>query len=152
MSQQRLDLAADHEHETALRLEQAGWFPIPWGQGQLPEMARRMLGRTLSPIRWTPDLLAIRDTTAVFIDAKAGRSDTANYAIEAQALVSHRRLCRAGHPVVVVWHDFNWSHAWELHPDDGVRGAHNGNGSGTPFVLFRKVLAHPWDHLAAGRL
>lgn len=152
MSQQRLDLAADHEQETALRLEHAEWFVTLWGQGQLPELARRMLGRTLSPIRWTPDLLAIRGPLAVFIDAKTGRSDTANYDIEAQALVSHRRLCRAGHPVVIVWHDFRWSHAWELNPDDGAPGTYIGNGSGTPFLLFRKGLAHPWDDLAAGRL
>lgn len=147
--QQRLGLGVDHERAVERRLggEVAGASVVPFGQAMLPASTRDRLRLTPSPIRWLPDLLVVTPHRALLVDAKAGRADTPNYAIEWAALVAHRRLERSGLDVVIVWSDFTWSLPRELHPADGQPGPFIGNGSGTPFVLFTKRIARPWAEL-----
>src|SRR5215831_18714880 len=81
--------------EKALRkkLEATGlWRTFEWGKGLLPPECREGLNqcydlfRRPTLIRWTPDILAIREPFAMLIDAKTGRKDTGNYAIEVEAV------------------------------------------------------------------
>lgn len=146
--QSRLAFATDHEAAVFERLYLERFTVERFGQAMLPEPVRDQLRRTSSGLRWLPDLLAMRADVVMLIDAKAAaRTDTPNYSIEVAALLAHRALWHIGHDVRVVWHDFRWSHVRELHPDNGIDGSHAGNGSGTPFMLFRRSLSHPWTEL-----
>lgn len=150
--QERLAAAEAHERAVQRRLEAAGWTVVPFGQGQLPAEMRDALRRVKTPARWLPDLLAARRvgrrTVAVFVDAKTGRADTANYDIEWECVLSLVRFAKFSRlPVVFVMHDFG-----VLYPEfvrfvsrHGVRTGHGGKGSGTPYCLVRKTLAAPFD-------
>jgi hypothetical protein len=140
-------MADTHELAVIQKLEDARFEVVRFGQGLLSPELRELLKQTRSKIRWLPDILAVRLPLVLWVDAKTGRRDTPNYGIETEALLGHRALVHAGYDVVIVWPDFCWSRAAELHPDDLQPGVHIGNGSGTPFLLVRKWLAHPWSEL-----
>jgi hypothetical protein len=150
---ERITSAEVHEHDVLDRLIADGVPACPFGQGQISEAVRTELVRTHSPIRWTPDIIAVLAPLAYWIDAKCGRLDKPNYTIEVEALRGHRALECAGFATVIVWPDFRWNHARDLIPDDLVVGSNlSRNGSGTPFWLVKKHLSRPWDQLFPGSL
>lgn len=150
---ERFALAYAHEQAVAERFTDARCIVCPFGQAQISDIARDGLGLTSSPLRWMPDLLVITPLDeavqhAYWVDAKAEfRKDTPNYSLEINAWRTHHWLAHAGIDVIIVWGDFRWSHAAELHPYDLEQGPFLGNGSGTPFVLVRKWMTHPWEEL-----
>lgn len=144
---QRMAAATAHECAVAERLAGAGYEVCPFGQSQIPDGVRDVLRTSDCEIRWLPDLLAVRAGRVLWIDAKGGTSQTANYSIEVAALRCHRKLAVAGYPVVIVWGDFRWNYAGDLIPDDLIAGTYSGNGSGTPFALVKKLMARPWSEL-----
>jgi hypothetical protein len=112
-----------------------------------PEV-RDALRRIDTPIRWLPDLLAVRGDAAYLVDAKwTNRQDTGFYDIEWSSLVALDEFYRCLRlPVALVWYDLGVSFTWELLADGAPlrRGHWKGSGSGTPFVLWPKDEAHPF--------
>lgn len=145
----RLRLALDHERAVMERIRSAGWSCEPFGQAMLTEAIRKILRRHRTPIRWMPDLLAIREEV-LLVDAKYElRTDTPNFSIECDAIEAHKRWSVAlASPVVYVFPDFTVNTVESLRPIHefhNVRG--QTRGSGTDFVLVRKSDQHPFDEI-----
>lgn len=64
--------AAGTRHEVAVehRLRAAGWLTARFGQGMMPPATVEALRKTQSPLRWTPDLVAVRGERVLLVDAK----------------------------------------------------------------------------------
>lgn len=146
MSRARLEQGKVFEAAVGDRLRAHGWTVEPFGQALLSEAIRTALRRHAHlPLRWMPDLLAVRgDDLPVMVDAKGGRTDTPNYAIERDAFDGALRwwwAMRTQH--WIVWHDFHWSTIDQISQglrDGVIRDGHwRGNGSGTPFLLIPKM-------------
>ena len=104
MSSRLLAEGALFVDDVAARLREAGFEVEPFGQEQIrSEAVRAALVATSSPLRWLPDLIAVRGPLAYWVDAKGGRNDTPNRAIEVSALRTDRDLDRAGFAIVLVW-------------------------------------------------
>jgi Holliday junction resolvase len=143
---ERFDAGIAHERAVADRVRQAGWLCEPFGQALLSEAMRQALrhsGRT--PVRWMPDLIAVRARDVLFIDAKTVQSATANFSIEADAYDSAQRWSSAlGEALVYVFADFRANYCAAIEKErqlgrDRVRGPFPGVGPGrTPYYLVRK--------------
>lgn len=166
----RLERGVQWEIALSHRLEKWGWAVAPFGVSTLPGVVSLgrvgrggpppgVLYKTLldyrdhtgnpSRLRWLPDMIAARGPNLCLIDAKSGRHDTGNYAIEAQALIVGRLLVEQFHtPVFYVWDDggvitpqtvvINYPQIEVRVPDDDdfhVRGSRE------PFVLVSKRYA-----------
>lgn len=141
---QRLAAAKEHEQRVTDALLVRGWLAEPFGQAMLSDTMRDHLRRIPTSVRWMPDIIAAKSYPAgeriIFIDAKAGdrHKETGNHDIELAALESAERwieLSGGQCPYYFVFGD-----GGIVTPGD-VRevcwnGFYNGNGSGTPFVLF----------------
>lgn len=147
----RKQLAEAHEECVLDLLRQAGWVADHWGQGMLTEDLRSALRATKSPVRYAPDLLAVRGSTVAFIDAKSEiRQDTPNFSLEKAAFQAHSQWWagNGGH-LVYVWDDFRVSHILDVTKqvaDGQIRtGNFHGSGSGTPFYLIPKATTEPFE-------
>jgi hypothetical protein len=146
---ERLRRAKEHEIAVCERITAAGWTCEAFGQGMLSETMRDVLKVHRTPIRWMPDLIAVRDEV-LLIDAKYElRTDTPNFSIECSAIDAHQRWSIAlAVPIVYVFADFtvNYVHGLRpVHEFHDVRG--QTRGSGTDFVLIRKDEQHPFDEI-----
>jgi len=149
----RMALAEHHEATVIGMLRDRNWDAESFGQGQLSELMRHSLRHINTYIRWMPDIIATRNiagrNTVIYIDAKAGKRylETGNHDIETAALEAAER-----------WVEFNNSQCpYYFVFDDGATttpedvrdncrpGRYNGNGSGTPFVLFPREICRPFD-------
>lgn len=82
-----------HELRVRGELERCGWAVAAWGQGILTESVTAALRRTDSDLRWTPDLIAVRDGIVCLIDAKARMSThTRRHSVSRRCLEAHLRL------------------------------------------------------------
>ena len=144
---ERARQAAWHELWVTRELHLTGrWKAAPFGQALLPEDMRKALRRckTLdgrkTPVRWMPDIIAIRGTEVRFIDAKAGDrwKTTGNHDIEADALQAAVQWSAAlSADVWFIFADGSGATARQLSLYEGLHPGHfNGNGSGTPFWLL----------------
>lgn len=142
--------SADAQHHEWWVLEQLRQRPSvkakPFGQALFDEELRGWLrsvrtpaGRK-APIRWIPDVIAIKDGNATLIDAKAGHTwkRTGNHDIEKDALTA--ALAWGWALCVDVWFIFSdgkGMSAAELAKHPQCReGTFLGRGSGTPFYLW----------------
>lgn len=127
-----------------------GWQAEPYGQALLSEDMRRALRRcrTLAgrkaPVRWMPDIIAVRSPEVRFIDAKAGQKweATGNHDIEADALQAALRWSDAlSADVWFIFTDGRGVTARRIGLCEYVRpGRFAGNGSGTPFWLLPRAI------------
>jgi hypothetical protein len=127
-----------------------GWSACAYGQGMLTPDVRDALRCIDTPIRWHPDIIAVRGDVAYFVDAKTGRKDTVNHSIEKSSLAAfhdwyvHTRL-----PVVICWESNDGSadcvFVWDLLANGAllVDMSFNGDGSGTPAWLWPKAHCRP---------
>lgn len=146
----RLGKALPHEQVVAGAIRDLGcWTVVPFADGMISPKIRETLRVWPAALRWMPDLLAVRrhewcvdplpaPDAVRLIDVKAGRTDTANYDLEARALLSYLRWEVFDVSVWLVFHDLQCARA-----DDISRAAlrplpQYGNGSGTPGWLLRK--------------
>jgi hypothetical protein len=154
---ERFLAATAFEGEVIERLNTSGWQAFHFGQTQLPEECRNLLRRfedsSRRPclIRWLPDIITFRTYAGgrvfvALIDAKAC-GDRPNYAIEMSAQETAEALTdQLFTPTFFVFDD------WKvMAPRDvrqrGVAGSHNGNGSGTPYLLVSKKYGRPFDEI-----
>src|SRR5262245_9722548 len=133
-----------------------GWLAFPFGQGQLPDECRRVLGKIEDDcgrpllIRWMPDILAVCPSRpfVALIDAKRA-GDTDNVAIERNAIEA-----------ATIYADqfftptfFVFDSGAVLTPRDAAQRGwpgptpRIGHGSGTPYLLIEKRYARPFDHV-----
>lgn len=151
----RMQFAEAHEECVLDLVRQAGWTADHWGQGLLSDPMRKALRGTDSPIRWAPDILAVRGQTTTFVDAKGEiRQDTPNFSIEKRAFTSHFSWWVGnGIHFVYVWDDFTVSHIRDvgrLINEGRIRtGVFQGSGSGTPFLLIPKASTRPFEAVFA---
>ena len=154
--QDRLSLASTHEEKVLRSIRKREWWvACAYGQGMLSSEVRNHLRRNNTPLRWHPDILAVRsdDRRVVYgVDAKTEqRTDTAYFSIEKSALAAlHGWYSNWGTPVVIVWGDGSSNFTWDLLADDqnALReGPYRGNGSGTSFWLWPKNRARPFDDI-----
>jgi hypothetical protein len=168
----RLERGVQWEVALSHKLERWGWAVAPFGVATLPGVVS--LGRVReggpppgalyqallnyrdhkgqpSGLRWLPDMIAARGPMLCLIDAKSGRHDTGNYAIEYRALMVGRVLeLEFRTPVFYVWDDggvltpqvivLNYPQIKVCMPEDNdpfVRGSRE------PFVLVSKRFALP---------
>lgn len=147
----RLATALPHEAAVLARLREAGWTAGPYGQGQLKEV-RDELRHLDTPLRWAPDIIAIRTYPTghkrlVFVDAKAGSRwrTTGNHGVEMAALKAADEHERAfGGNVFFVFSDFGVAHSeriWSCWKP----GPRYGNGSDTPYVIFKREICVPFE-------
>jgi hypothetical protein len=147
----RLQHALSWESKVVAKLERCGWLATPFGQGQLPEPQRALLRRLPTALRWMPDILATRAGPAgpfcVLIDAKGGdrHKSTGNHGIETaslNALLEWKRLAKV--PCVIVTPDW-LVHDVEYIAANSWKGPRYGNGSGTPYRLWRGDTGTAFD-------
>lgn len=103
--------------------------------------------------RWIPDMIAVKGNRVALVDPKSElRNDTANFAVEINALQAHRAMSPLGLRIVYVFGDMSCNFPEDLvavgrfMPDVGSQRV-AANGSGTPFVLVRKHDQLPMDKL-----
>lgn len=159
-------MADAHTWEEAVTrgLQRIGWKACRYGQGMLTDEVRDALRRIDTPIRWHPDVIAIRGDVAYFVDAKAGREDTPNHSIERSSLAAfHDWYMHSRIPVVIVWRDTliepngqrsrtgHCAFTWELLADEAPLRpmAYVGEGSGTPGWLWPKDMCHRFSEIFA---
>lgn len=147
----RLKLATEHEQVVIDALRKREWIAEPFGQGQLPETVRAALRRIRTPVRWMPDIIAMKSFPTGpqlrFVDAKAGERwrETGNHDLEVAAIdAAEAFYAYAKWPVYFVFSDMS-----AVAPEDvrelATPGNFRGNGSGTPFVLFPTAVGRPLD-------
>ena len=146
-------LAGGYSHEQAVRnrLASIGWTCEHIGQGAQSSEMRNALRKTASPIRWGPDLLAVRGDDVRLLDAKAEtRKDTSNFSIEFKAWEA-AMMAPWGIRVAFVFADFsaNYADVLGVDPRFDVRLDHS-SGSGTPYVLVLKEDQIPFDQFFGG--
>lgn len=142
----RMDIARTHEQWVLAQLQQRGWYAEPFGQALFSQELRTRLAacQTIAgrkaPMRWIPDIVAIRDMSVVLVDAKAGTSwrRTNNHAIEQDALVA---ALGWGHaltvPVWFIFSDGRGASARDLAFSKSRREPpFMGDGSGTQFWVW----------------
>lgn len=151
---ERLGPAIEHERAVRDLLTKHGWLAQEYGAAMLTDQMAEALRATESLLRWTPDIIACRETQVVLVDAKTGRDDTPNYCIEKRSVDAARAFAII-EPVYFVFHDMQ-----VLSVDDidllavhsKLRtGTNTGAGSGTGFWLIRKAEAHPFTAAFANR-
>lgn len=128
-------------------LKRNGWMAERFGQGLLSQQMRAALLRVqpATPIRWLPDILAVKHCRVVLLDAKGGRDDTPNVSIEeassrAALAFSHAMNCQVLH----VWAGGRALSAWDAEQIQGIVGPrHHRDGSGTPYRLIPKEELKP---------
>jgi hypothetical protein len=126
-------------------LETRGWVTFPFGAGQLTEEARRQLIKYDTPMRYIPDILAFREDRLVLVEAKTGRNDTDNVAIETKCYEAGFSLSGIWRiPVFYVWCGFLTGDVWTIHEHKHA-GPYRGDGSGTPFYLVPKKVLKLFD-------
>jgi hypothetical protein len=147
----RITQARAHEKAVEAHIDHAGWDVCEFGQGCLSEEVRRALQPIDTPLRWMPDLVAVRGQVAYLVDGKwSNRQDTGNYDIECSSLAAlHEFYISLRLPVVTVWFDFRCNFSWELLASDAPlrRGPWRGNGSGTPFWLWPQSASRPFAEI-----
>ena len=147
--QERMGLAAPWEGALIAALRAWDWTACPYGQGMLSADVRDALRVIATPIRWHPDIIAVRGDVACFVDAKAGTQETPNHSIEQSSLAAfndwylHARL-----PVVVCWEvirangrrSADCAFTWDLLADGAPlrKMPYRGDGSGTSGYLWPK--------------
>lgn len=146
----RMVVGAMHEKAVAELLRQYGCHVHPFGQQMLDEHTRDRLRLVdpPTPLRWLPDMVVSVGGRCWLVDAKDGRKDTPNYAIEDAALQAHKvHQTLWGIPFVLVWGDFQCSLVDDVLAVAGTPrdGAHTA-GSGTPYHLVPKLKVQ--RHLA----
>ena len=150
MSLFRERMAQAEKHESTVRgmLEERGWLTIPFGQSQLTEQARDQLKRFDTPLRWIPDILTVKNTELILIDAKTTRRvDTGNVDIEKASFDAHIALTGIWRvKIFYVWFDYSVCDVWTVN-DHGRIGQWRGNGSGTPFILVPRSVMRPFDEV-----
>lgn len=84
----RMAAGSAHEDRVARELESRGWTVTKWGQGILPEVARRAIREARSSFRYFPDLVAARAGEIVTIDAKERMhsTETGRYAVSRECV------------------------------------------------------------------
>jgi hypothetical protein len=148
----RLASALEHEKNVTKALTERGWLAEQFGQAMLSEPMRDHLRRVKTSVRWMPDIIAAKSFPAgeriIFVDAKAGEKhkETGNHDVERAALESAERWIELSGGQCPYY--FVFSDGGVATPGD-VReacwdGFYNGNGSGTPFVLFKADLCRPF--------
>ena len=136
----RMSTASEHEKNVCARIRSLGWQCEPFGQALLSEPMREALRRFKTPVRWMPDLIAVRDEI-LFVDAKSEqRRDTPNFSVECASWESDKRWSIAlAAPVVYVFADFSANYIDALRPIRTISEDRGGtSGSGTAFILVRK--------------
>jgi hypothetical protein len=135
------------EQRVAEELTLRGWTVNRWGQGVFTEPVRRALRRTDSPIRWTPDLVAVFLNSWVLIDCKGRMTSTTSkrHAIQRDAVKAHLQYVAWTYlPVYYVFDDLG-----VLSPHDvltcGRVGPHTRVGSGAAYYLVPESLTRPFD-------
>lgn len=136
--EKRLQQADRHELNVVTTINQyRNWKAFRFGQALLDVLARDLLKKTKSPIRWIPDILALSPPQILLIDAKAGRTDTPNWTLEKSSHDAHKLIAQSLNVrVIYVWPDLSCNDALTLHPT--VSGTETSFGSGTPYWLIRK--------------
>lgn len=148
----RITQAKKAEQSVLDRLSANGWNAEFFGQAQLSQNCRFYLknhkGENGMPalIRWMPDLIAYSHLGVALIDAKTGRKDTSNHAIETIAIETAGIYGYWLNTPTYFVFDENMTvltpdEAWNL----GVEGSQSSNGSGTPYLLVKKTSAHAFD-------
>lgn len=168
----RLERGVQWEIALSHKLEKWGWAVAPFGVATLPGVVslgrvrdggpppgalykalleyRDAKGRP-SGLRWLPDMIAARGPLLRLIDAKSGRHDTGNYAVEYRSLMIGRIVeVEFNTPVFYVWDDGGVLSPRAIalnYPQIEVRTPADyeffTKGSREPFVLVSKRIARP---------
>jgi hypothetical protein len=147
----RMALALAHEKRVLASIQQRPWWvACEYGQGMLTPQVRQHLGKIDTPLRWHPDLLAIRtgQPVAYGIDAKASeRQNTSNFDIQKDALsASHDWYVHMRLPLVIVWYDGRCNFTWDLLSSDApLREGRRISPRRTPYWLWPKTEARGFD-------
>lgn len=139
-----MDAGKQFENTVMRELRRRGWDVQWFGQGLLSPRFRRYLQDVEPPARerWLPDMIAARRELAgmriVYLDPKGGEKwrETGNHDVEVAALDGAEGWEAFTRGVVYfVFGDGSVLTAEDIRPI--ARPApYNGNGSGTPFVIF----------------
>lgn len=139
----RLDVAQDHEVDVRKWFEADGWVLAHAGLHGVPPDFRLAIKRTPSLLRWMPDLMAVKDTRVLLIEAKMSLAPKhPNWCIETKSLEA-AEMCEALAEVVFVFPDRTYAspalvRRWcDDYFNDPGRASATG-GSGTPFMRFPK--------------
>ena len=121
-----------------------GWTAEPFGQGLLTDKMRDALKqvRPPTPVRWMPDVIAVKGSRVLLLDAKTGRDDTENVSLEdASSRAALAFVIAMGCRVIHVWPGGKALSAEEAEQIEKRPGPpHHGTGSGTPYHLISKTL------------
>lgn len=145
----RLAQAHTREQQFATVLEERGW--TVWNWEPIPKSARDTLINlgVKHPLRWWPDLFAIKGTSAALFDVKGVLAPNAT--IEADAAWTYQQISHISH-VLLFW--INQQGEWvgctiptltEYTKGNPLPGT--GNGSGTPWYLIPATALSPIDDL-----
>lgn len=156
---ERMAQAAEWEATLLAALNEQGWPAFPFGQAQLPDECRARLSRfedssrRPSRIRWMPDIITYRDSKlhkrswVALIDAKKASPNSDNHAIEMSAMETCEIYADSLYtPTFFVFSDWTVLTPFEVR-QRGTPGKHNGNGSGTPFLLVPKKYGRPFPEI-----
>lgn len=149
----RITKAIKHEKAVLEWLHERKIKAFPFGQGLLDQECRDELRRFNTNVRWMPDIVVFSRTEPSrhgYIDAKTGRLDTSNHAIEIAALEAAKAWTQfsGAKDYFFIWENGETAtldqviNNTEFIPGclDGVYG-----GSGTPFVLFARQHCSPFE-------
>jgi len=146
--QTRIEQAKARERLLIGEMEARGWTVWQWEP--IPDDARDHLvhRRMELPLRWWPDIFAIKGDDATLIDAKGILAP--NAAIEANAAWTYEDIARSLCPVLVFWQTptgdwigCNAAHLGEWTEHDPLPGT--SKGSGTPWYRIPAEWMRPID-------
>ncbi len=139
---ERIAAATDFERVVIAHIkEETEWKAEPFGQALLTEQTRANIRdiRPVTLLRWLPDIIATKCGEAKLVDAKLmGRLDTGNIDIEMKSLEAAISIETAWNiDVLFAFNQVGTISASEIQEIDRWEGTWRGDGSGTPFWLFR---------------
>lgn len=139
----RMALALPHERAVAEVMAGVGWFVDRWGTELLSRDLHRQLLHARSPLRFQPDMVAVRENSVLWLEAKTvseKNKRTGNVSVQKECLSALLSLSVAQRtPIYFVWWDMTATPVAELaHCDHKCTGPDWGNGSGTPYWLAAK--------------
>lgn len=143
---QRKAIGDNHEARVQQELERRGWTVGRYGQGILPEVVTRALGRTESRLRWDPEFVVANGSTVCLVDAKGARSgaDAYTYTISRKALRAGLRItAELDLPLVYVFANLGVATPFEVM--QFCRQLTLGESGG--YLSFPSGLARPFDDM-----
>lgn len=141
---ERLSQGVAWERRVGNELARRGWTACLWGQGELPPGVAKALRQTRSPLRWLPDILAVRGQEVVLVDAKSGGGKDVHFIERASWDTARRLAASLGVEVHFAFSDMTTANA-ETVGNRATYHAGSSRGSGEPFLILAVADTFPFD-------